>query len=59
VNYRADIGVERILWSTDYPHAASTWPDSAKFVERDFVGAEDDKRKIVHDNVAGIYGFTI
>jgi predicted TIM-barrel fold metal-dependent hydrolase len=59
VKYREDIGIDRVLWSSDYPHAASTWPESSKFIERDFAGAEDDKRKIVHDNVAGIYGFTI
>jgi predicted TIM-barrel fold metal-dependent hydrolase len=59
VRYRDDIGIDRLLWSSDYPHAASTWPESSKFIERDFASSDDDKRKIVHDNVAALYGFKI
>ena len=60
VKYREDIGVDRILWSSDYPHAASTWPESGRFIDRDFANADpSDKQKIVHDNVAELYGFTV
>jgi predicted TIM-barrel fold metal-dependent hydrolase len=60
VKYRDDIGVDNIMWSSDYPHAASTWPKSSEYIDRDFApGAEADKRKIVHDNVAALYGFDI
>ena len=59
IKYRGDIGVDRVLWSSDYPHAASTWPESAKFIERDFKDDDADKRKIVHDNVAKLYGFDV
>jgi predicted TIM-barrel fold metal-dependent hydrolase len=60
VRYRNDIGVDRIMWSSDYPHAASTWPKSAEFIDRDFAGGpETDKRMICHDNVAKLYGFEV
>ena len=59
VKCREDIGIDRLLWSSDYPHSASTWPESSKFIERDFGEDISDKRKIVHDNVAALYGFTI
>jgi uncharacterized protein len=60
VKYRNDIGVDRIMWSSDYPHAASTWPKSAEFIDRDFAGGpETDKRMICHDNVAKLYGFDV
>ena len=59
IRYRNDIGVDRVLWSSDYPHAASTWPESSKYIERDFAGAEADKLAICRDNVAAVYGFKV
>ena len=37
---RRFIGVDRMMWSSDYPHQASTWPHSQEVVERDFKDAE-------------------
>ncbi len=48
---RHDIGVDRIQWSTDFPHVQCDWPDSRKVIEeqfRDIPG--DERRKIVCDN---------
>ncbi|MCH7482999.1 MAG: amidohydrolase [Chloroflexi bacterium] len=59
IKYRDDIGVDRIMWSNDYPHAASTWPESGPLIERDFAGSPQDKRKIVWDNVSKLYGFDL
>src|SRR5436309_14255384 len=48
VQNRAQIGIENIMWSSDYPHTASTWPHSQEFIARDFTAvAADEKRKIV------------
>ena len=55
---RQFIGVESILWSSDYPHTASTWPNSRKVIERDLKGvSEDEKKKIIRGNAARLYGF--
>lgn len=54
---RHEIGVDHILWSTDYPHTNSNWPDSqriAAYALRD-VPAEE-RRKILGENAARLYG---
>jgi len=56
--HRQEIGVDNLLWSSDFPHSATFWPRSQEKIARDFsdVG-EADKRKILHDNLAKLYGF--
>ncbi len=57
---REFVGVENIMWSSDYPHTVSTWPHSREVVERDFKGVPDDeKRLIVRENVARLYGLAL
>ena len=57
---RQFIGVDNIVWSSDYPHTVSTWPHSMEIVERDLVGVpEDEKVKIVRGNAARLYGFDL
>ena len=53
---RHHIGIDNIMWSSDYPHTASTWPHSQDIVSRDFkeVPAEE-KWKIVRENVTKLY----
>ncbi len=50
-------GAQSLLWGSDYPHDEGTFPHSRAVVDRIFQGvAESDKRKIVHDNAARLYG---
>ena len=57
---REFIGVENIMWSSDYPHTVSTWPHSREIVERDFKDVpEHDKRQIVRETVARLYGLPL
>lgn len=50
------IGLDNLLWSSDYPHSASTWPHSQDMVARDFQDvAPAERRKIVRDNVRRLY----
>jgi len=57
---REFIGVDNIMWSSDYPHTVSTWPHSREVVDRDFKGVpEGEKRSIVRDNVARLYGLSL
>lgn len=56
VKNRDVIGVENIMWSSDYPHINSSWPNSQKYIDNHFQGvAEDEKRKMVSENVANLY----
>jgi predicted TIM-barrel fold metal-dependent hydrolase len=58
--YRTGDLIDRIMWSTDYPHPASFFPNSLKILEEDFAGVADaDKKKIIHDNVSALYGFNL
>ena len=60
VTSRQWIGVDNVMWSSDYPHTASTWPHSRDIIERDFKDvSEVEKRKIVRENVAQLYGFDL
>jgi predicted TIM-barrel fold metal-dependent hydrolase len=60
VNHRHAIGVENILWSSDFPHSATFWPHFREKIALDFEGvSEEDKRKILCENTANLYGFKI
>ena len=51
-------GSECLLWGSDYPHDEGTFPNSREVIERTFQGVPDaDRRKIVGDNAARLYGF--
>lgn len=57
VETRERVGVDRLLWASDYPHSDSTWPHSRKVIERDFAGVPDaNVQAIVHDNAVALYG---
>jgi predicted TIM-barrel fold metal-dependent hydrolase len=48
---RRHIGVDRIQWSTDFPHVQCDWPNSRQIVEDQFRDIPDDeRRKIVCEN---------
>jgi predicted TIM-barrel fold metal-dependent hydrolase len=53
----SEIGVDNFLWSTDYPHSASTWPNSQQAVAQMFAEVpEADRRKMLGENTARLYG---
>jgi predicted TIM-barrel fold metal-dependent hydrolase len=50
------VGLENILWSTDFPHPATTWPNSQKVVERQFADIPTEERDLIcSGNAARIY----
>lgn len=57
---REFVGVENLMWSSDYPHTDSSWPRSQEVIERDFKGvSEEDRRKMTAGNVIGLYGMQV
>jgi predicted TIM-barrel fold metal-dependent hydrolase len=51
------IGVDKLMWGSDYPHTDSTWPCSHEVLDELFEGVGDvDRRKITRDNVKALYG---
>lgn len=54
-NYRF-FGAENCMWTSDFPHTATTWPNSRRVIARDFVGVPARiTRKIVSETAARLY----
>lgn len=52
------IGVENLMWGSDYPHQESTFPKSREILEKVLAEVpEDEKIKIAGSNVARLYHF--
>jgi predicted TIM-barrel fold metal-dependent hydrolase len=51
-----DMGVESLMWGSDYPHADGVWPESSKYIEENFghLGAEA-VHKITCENAGKFY----
>ena len=53
---RNEPGGRNIMWSSDYPHSETTFPNSRDVIARDFVGVpEQDVRQIVSERARRLY----
>ena len=51
---------ENIMWCDDYPHGASTWPDSRGVIAETMGDlGERDRNKVVRENAAKLYGIPL
>jgi predicted TIM-barrel fold metal-dependent hydrolase len=56
VENRELVGIDNLMFATDYPHTASTWPKSREIVQRDMGSLpEEEQRKLIHDNVLKLF----
>ncbi len=54
------LNLERVLWATDFPHSDGTYPHTAKVIEQVTEGmTEVQRRAILHDNAAALYGLDV
>lgn len=44
---RYEIGVKNLMWSTDYPHPVSSWPNSQEIIEQQLKGLPDEERDLI------------
>ncbi|MHB8466484.1 MAG: amidohydrolase family protein, partial [Acidimicrobiales bacterium] len=50
------LGIENIMWSSDYPHPVSSWPNSRAIVEEMFHGVDERERELlVSGNAARVW----
>jgi predicted TIM-barrel fold metal-dependent hydrolase len=57
---RFDMGPDRFMWGSDYPHDESTYPDTREGLRRAFKGAPaEDLRRVLGGNAAALYGFDL
>jgi len=56
IQLRYRMNLDHLLWSTDYPHTGSDWPNNRVMIERDFRGVpRDEVRRMLHDNCKALY----
>jgi predicted TIM-barrel fold metal-dependent hydrolase len=57
---RRDIGVERFLWGSDYPHDESSYPNTREALRRSFADTQlAELRQILAGNAAEVFGFDL
>jgi predicted TIM-barrel fold metal-dependent hydrolase len=53
---RHHIGIDNIMWASDYPHSETTWPHSKSLTDEWFTPyGDDDKAKILWKNCAELF----
>jgi predicted TIM-barrel fold metal-dependent hydrolase len=58
VDIRHQIGIDNIMWGSDFPHPEGAWPRTAYFLEDAFHDVPDvEVRRILGENAAEVYGF--
>ena len=58
--FRHQIGVDRLMWGSDYPHLEGTWPNTMKALNETFaLYPEQEIRDILGLNAANAYGFDL
>jgi predicted TIM-barrel fold metal-dependent hydrolase len=56
VELRHHMNLDHIMWSTDYPHTGSEWPNSRCQIESLFRGVPGaEVKKLLHDNAKALY----
>jgi predicted TIM-barrel fold metal-dependent hydrolase len=56
---RKFIGVDKLMWGSDYPHFNSTFPDSRYAIERNFQGVPElEVQAMVSGNMQRLYGLS-
>jgi predicted TIM-barrel fold metal-dependent hydrolase len=51
-----ELGIDNIMWATDYPHADSTWPVSQDVIKEHFeTFTAADRHKVIAGNAARLY----
>ena len=57
---RTLIGVDTLMWGSDYPHTETTFPRSRQILEQILAGVpEEERRQIICTNVATLYHFDL
>jgi predicted TIM-barrel fold metal-dependent hydrolase len=56
IHNRYAVGVQNMLWSSDYPHVGADWPNSRRTIEAAFSGVpRNEKEMIVARNAMDLY----
>ena len=54
------VGIDRVMWGSDYPHDEGTYPYTTEHFRQVFTGLEPDQiQQILAGNAAELYGFDL
>jgi len=57
---RAEIGVDNIMWGSDFPHPEGTWPETREQMVATFRGLpQTELEAMLSGNAARVYGFDV
>ena len=57
---RHEVGLDRIMWGSDYPHVEGSYPYTREHLRLTFEGVpEDEIQQMVGLNAARVYGFDL
>ena len=52
-----ELGVENVMWGSDFPHPDGVWPDSQEYINKEMGHLPADvRRKVVCENAGKFYG---
>jgi predicted TIM-barrel fold metal-dependent hydrolase len=55
-----EIGIDKVMWGSDYPHDEGTYPNTRESLRAAFSGwTEPELRTIFSENIAQVYGFDL
>jgi uncharacterized protein len=55
-----EMGEDRVMWGSDFPHPDGIWPDSQEFLQRELGHLPAaTRRKVQCENAAKLYGFPL
>ena len=57
---RDEIGIDNIMWESDFPHPTCTWPNSHYYIERAMGDwPEEERRKVLVENAAKVFNLAV
>jgi predicted TIM-barrel fold metal-dependent hydrolase len=57
---RHELGIDKLMWGSDYPHLEGCWPHTLESLQKIFQGvARDDVARMLGGTTAQVYGFDL
>ena len=58
IGSRYNIGIDKLMWGSDYPHMEGTWPNTMEKLRETFHDVEETEvRKLLGENAIDVFGF--
>lgn len=59
IKLRYEVGIDHIMWGSDFPHVVTHWPNSRQLLDKQMAGVPDaERQKMQADNILSFLGIT-